>query len=55
MEEIKIEIRCKTCGKLYMGVELIGKIKYNFKCKRCKHWSTGTITNMNMEGKHGEK
>ena len=50
MEEIKIEIRCETCGKLYMGVELIGKIKYNFKCK---HWSTGTITNMG--GRNGKK
>ena len=33
----KIEIRCKTCGKLHMEVEIEGKLKYDFRCKKCKN------------------
>ena len=39
----KIEIRCKTCGKLYMEVEIEGKLKYDFKCKTCKNQNIGVI------------
>ena len=40
----KIEIRCKTCGKLHDVVELEGKLKYDFKCHKCKNMNTGVIT-----------
>ena len=41
---IKIEIRCKTCGKLHMEIEVEGKVKYDFKCKKCKTQNIGIIT-----------
>ena len=41
---IKIEIRCRTCGKLHMEVEVEGRIKYDFKCKKCKTQNIGVIT-----------
>ena len=41
---IKIEIRCKTCGKLHMEIEVEGKVKYDFKCKKCKTQNVGVIT-----------
>ena len=34
MNVIKIQIRCKTCGKLHMEIEVEGRVKYDFKCKR---------------------
>ncbi len=39
----KIEIRCKTCGKLHMEVEIEGKLKYDFRCKKCKNQNIGVI------------
>jgi phage FluMu protein Com len=44
MNVIKIEIRCKTCGKLHMEIEVEGRVKYDFKCKRCKNTNIGVIT-----------
>ena len=44
MEKTEIEIRCKTCGKLHMEIGLIGKVNYDFKCKRCKNTNIGVIT-----------
>jgi phage FluMu protein Com len=41
---VKIEIRCKTCGKLHMEMEVNGKVKYDFKCKKCKMQNIGIIT-----------
>ena len=41
---LKIEIRCKTCGKLHMEIEVEGKVKYDFKCKKCKNQNIGIIT-----------
>ena len=32
---VKIEIRCKTCGKLHMEIEVEGKVICDFKCKKC--------------------
>ena len=46
MEKTEIEIRCKTCGKLHMEIGLIGKVNYDFKCKRCKNTNVGVITRM---------
>jgi phage FluMu protein Com len=44
MNVIKIQIRCKTCGKLHMEIEVEGKVNYDFKCKRCKNTNIGVIT-----------
>ena len=44
MMKDKIEIRCKKCGKLDMEVEVEGRVKYDFKCKRCGHENIGVIT-----------
>ena len=43
MYVMKIEIRCKTCGKLHMEIEVEGKVKYDFKCKKCKIQNVGII------------
>lgn len=55
MEEVKIEIRCKTCGKLHMEITVDGRVGYNFKCKRCKRENIGYLTIMNMEDDNGKK
>ena len=39
----KIEIRCKKCGKLAMEIEVEGKVKYDFKCKRCSCKNIGIV------------
>ena len=39
-----IEIRCKTCGRLHIKVEIEGKVKYDFYCKKCKNINIGVIT-----------
>ena len=44
MNVIKIQIRCKTCGKLHMEIEVEGRVKYDFKCKMCKNTNIGVIT-----------
>ena len=41
---LKIEIRCKTCGKLHMEVEVEGRVICDFKCKKCKTQNTMVIT-----------
>ena len=40
----QIEIRCKKCGKLDMEVEIEGRLKYDFTCKRCRNRNIGVIT-----------
>ena len=40
----KIEIRCRKCGKLDMEIEVEGRVKYDFKCKRCSDRQIGVIT-----------
>ena len=40
----EIEIRCKTCGSLQMKVEIVGKFKYDYVCKKCKQSNKGIIT-----------
>ena len=40
----KIEIRCRKCGKLDMEIEVEGRVKYDFKCKRCSDRNIGVIT-----------
>ena len=41
---VKIEIRCKTCGKLHMEIEVEGKVTCDFKCKKCKTHNIRVIT-----------
>ena len=38
-----IQIRCRKCGKLHMEIELEGKLKFEFSCKRCQYKNTGKI------------
>lgn len=38
-----IQIRCRKCGTLHMEIELEGKVKYDFSCKRCKYRNTGKV------------
>ena len=40
----KIEIRCRKCGKLDMEIEVEGRVKYDFKCKRCSDRNIRVIT-----------
>ena len=41
---IKIEIRCKNYKKLHIEIEVEAKVKYDFKCKKCKTQNVGVIT-----------
>lgn len=40
----EIEIKCKTCGKIHDVLELEGKLKYDFKCRKCRTRNIGVIT-----------
>ena len=42
---MKLEIRCKKCGRLHLTLdEFYGRMKYDFKCRRCKNTNIGVIT-----------
>ena len=43
----EFEIKCKKCGKYHFDLYVETRVKFNFKCKRCK---TG-----NMEGDQDER
>ena len=44
-----IQIRCKSCDKLYLEVKIEGRIEYDFKCYRCKKQNIGVITDKTIK------
>ena len=44
----EFEIKCKKCGKYHFDLSVETRVKFNFKCKRCKTENIGNINIANM-------